>query len=98
MTHLTPDNQAYEAAFRAMELLAAAANIDMRHLHFSYRSSTAVKVLRREAATMLWAARAHDKLTAAKVWKRHRKKVTSQNQRGDETHDNRSRKIKNAPH
>lgn len=74
---MTADNQSYAAAFRAVELLAAAANIDMRHLHHRYQASTACSLLRREAATSLRTARRFDRATTAKVWRRHKSQVVA---------------------
>lgn len=76
-TMLTNENKAYEHAFTALELMAAAANIDMRHLHHRYRAGTAVKLLRAEAARLLRLARQWDRATACKVWSRHRPQITS---------------------
>jgi hypothetical protein len=72
---MLPDNLAYRAAFEAIELMAASANIDMRHLHHRYHASTAVKLLRKEAARLLRMSRAYDRDTAAKVRNRHRSQV-----------------------
>jgi hypothetical protein len=77
MTDLAPDNRAHELAFRGVELLAAASNIDMRHLHHRYHASTACALLRREAAACLRNARKWDWETARKVWTRHKPQATA---------------------
>jgi hypothetical protein len=77
MTDLSPQNRSYELAFRAVELLAAACNIDMRHLHHRYHASTACHLLRREAAACLRDARKWDQETAGKVWGRHKTQATA---------------------
>ena len=69
---LTNENRSYSLTFEALELLAACQNIDMRGLHHRYHASTAAAVLITEAAKRLRDARAIDKATARKVWKRHR--------------------------
>lgn len=74
---MTRENESYEATFRALELLAAASNIDMRRLHHRYHASTAVHLLRREAARLLQTARDVDKETCRKVWLRHRCQATA---------------------
>lgn len=74
---LTKENKAYEHAFTALELMAAAANIDMRHLHHRYRAGTAVRLLRDEAAGRLRLARQWDRATAHNVYFRHRPQITS---------------------
>ncbi len=73
---LSADNLAYEAAFQAIELIAANCNIDMRHLHHRYQTGTARKLLRSEAAKLLRLSRSHDKATAYKVWSRHKPQAT----------------------
>lgn len=65
-------NHAYREAFTAVELLAASANIDMRHLHHRYQAAPAARLLRTTAASHLRQARQFDKATAAKVWHRHK--------------------------
>lgn len=70
-------NNAYREAFKAIELIAASRNIDMRHLHHRYQPSTAVWLLRHTAASLLRSARLHDRATTRKVWKRHYPQATA---------------------
>ena len=74
---LSKENLAYQETFVALELLAGAAHIRMGNLHHRYRSATPAAALRDLAAQHLRAGRKHDKATAAKVWRRHRKQIVS---------------------
>ena len=68
-------NRSYAKTFAALELVAASTRIDLGGLHHRYHANTARRVLRNEAATLLRSARAIDRMTARKVWARHRSQI-----------------------
>ena len=69
------ENAAYRLAFEAVELVGAAACIDLGSRHHRYHASTGRDALRVLAARRLRGARRCDRATAAKVWRRHAPQV-----------------------